>query len=62
LKLNYLDNSELQNGTGILLGHSASDMNGNALDDNVSAEANAMPTSELWGDIGLDLNDSWGLF
>jgi hypothetical protein len=44
----------------MFLGHSSSDMNANALADNIFTEVNTMPTNEFWGDLGLDLNDDWG--
>jgi hypothetical protein len=46
----------------MFLGHSTSGMNADALAGNIFAEANTMPTNELWGDLDLDLNDDWGLF
>ncbi|KAF4626767.1 hypothetical protein G7Y89_g11389 [Cudoniella acicularis] len=52
--------AELLNHAANFSGSFSSSINPNDLTTNIFAESNPLLTNELWGDLGLDLNDTWG--
>ena len=61
LELSCLNGLELPNGGANISGSFPSSIDPNALTANIFAEPDPQLMNELWGDLGLDLNDPWGL-